>query len=92
MSKCPQCNAEIDYLNYEWSERVWYRESYSVDGFEGDREAVDSLGEDDGIYRCPECEGDLAYNLREAEEILRNYEEELPGVGNPNNPNIRIRE
>gem|GEM_PF-2371134 len=65
--KCPECGAELDYLECYTTAKYYY---YPDGTFEYVELAAgwDEYG--DYYFICPECEAELAFCIEEADEIL----------------------
>jgi ribosomal protein S27AE len=72
MPKCPKCDKEIDYLEYECEEVSIYAVSLSDDGDKLEWERVDGeTVEDQDTYTCPKCGAEIAHHYSEAVAFLK---------------------
>jgi uncharacterized protein (UPF0212 family) len=72
MPKCPKCEEEIDYLEYECEEVSIYIVRLSPSGERLEWERVDSeTVEESDTYTCPECGAEIAHDYSEAVAFLK---------------------
>jgi ribosomal protein S27AE len=72
MPKCPKCEKEINYLEYECEEVSIYAVSLSDDRDKLEWERVDSeTVEEPDTYTCPECGAEIAHHYSEAVAFLK---------------------
>ena len=85
MATCRYCDEEITNLRVSWSETVYYADYYDANGWEEDTGQVDSEGDGNYEWECPEC-GEILF--REEDEACEFFHEEEVRQ-NPNS-NIRV--
>ena len=72
MPICPECNVEIDCLNYECSTSGWESGSIGIqgNGIDWNYENGENEDSDNFEFKCPECDEVLFNGSYEAEQWL----------------------